>query len=202
MINHKAGLSYLELLIVLMLLAITATLIGGAFDFARQAKVRATAFEAQQEPIILRGHLRRWVENMSPVQAENSFSGGSNGFSFSLNEGLRAQPDVADFALRVFLDDINSLQLEINGTNDSGEIMLQDLRKLETTLASATFSYYGTKPGQPEAWYSTWEEPRLPRLIRFQATRSNGSPVPPLIIHPAVAYHQSLISALFPSPPT
>ena len=200
--NRKAGLSYLELLIVLMLLAITATLIGGAFDFARQAKSRANVFVTQQEPIILRNHLRRWVENMSPVQAENTFSGSANGFSFILDEGLRVQPEAAVIALRIFLNGTRSVQLEITGTNVSGETTLQDLRTLEPNLRTAIFSYYGTKPGQPDRWYNIWEEPRLPRLIRFQATRKDGSPMPPLIIRPAVAYHQSLISALFPSPPT
>ncbi len=200
--NRKAGLSYLELLIVLMLLAITAMLIGGAFDFARQAKTRATAFAVQQEPIILRSHLRRWVENMSPVPVENAFLGNAKGFSFTLNEGLRARPEATTITLQIYLDDTRSAMLKITGTKSSGEMTLQDLRTLEPNLTAAAFSYYGSKLGQPETWHTTWEESRLPRLIRFQATRGDGSPMPPLIIHPAVSYHQSLISALFPSPPT
>ncbi len=197
--NRKAGLSYLELLIVLMLLAITATLIGGAFDFARQAKIRAIALEARQEPIILRSHLRRWVENMSPVPDDNTFEGSAKGFSFTLIGGLRAKPEAASISLRVFLDDTRAAKLEIIGTNASGDIILQELRTLEPSLETASFSYYGANPAN---WQDSWDAPRLPRLIRFQATRSDGSPMPPLVIHPAVAFHQSLISALFPSPPT
>lgn len=200
--NRKAGLSYLELLIVLMLLAITATLIGGAFDFARQAKTRAIAYEAQETPIILRGLLRSWVENMSPVASENGFRGSATGFNFNFGGGLRAKPLAKSIAIHFSLSETNAALIEINGKDDPGAEVLQDTRIFAPALLSPNLSYYGKKSGEAPRWHETWEEPRLPRLIRFQATRPNGSPMPPLVIRPAVAYHQSLISALFPSPPT
>jgi len=200
--NRKAGLSYLELLIVLMLLAITATLIGGAFDFARQAKTRAIAYEAQETPIILRGLLRGWVENMSPVASENGFRGSVDGFSFSFAGGLRAKPLAKSIEIHFALNETNAAAIEIIGNNESGTEILRDTRIFAPALLSPSFSYYGAKPSQSPRWHEVWVEPRLPRLIRFQAARPNGSAMPPLVIRPAAAYHQSLISAPFPSPPT
>ena len=200
--SRKAGLSYLELLIVLMLLAITAILIGGAFDFVRQAKTRAIAFEAQEEPIILRGLLREWVENMSPVVSENQFEGTSNGFGFTMASGLQAIPAANSIRVQFNLGEDITAFVGLLGTNAAGSVVLEETRSFEPRLETASFSYYGAKAGLTLAWHEAWDHGKLPKLIRFQATRSDGSEMPPLIIRPAVAYNQSLISVLFPSPPT
>ena len=196
--NRKAGLSYLELLIVLMLLAITATLIGGAFGFARQAKARAVAYETQETPIVLRGLLRKWVEGMSPVASDNGFIGEATGFSFISSEGLRAQPIATSIAIKMSTNAEASALIEIIGWGESNTEILRDTRVFEPLLISAAFAYYGKKSGETPKWHESWDEPRLPDLVRFQATRLSGSPMPPLIIRPAIAYDQSLISALLP----
>ena len=200
--NRRAGLTFLELLIVMMLLAFVAVLIGGAFDFVRQARERATALEMRQEQIILRGLLRGWVENMSPTAAENEFSGTPERFSFTLSDGLKAKPLAQVVTAEFRLLDPRTARLNLVGLDERGEEIIDESRVFESQLETATLAYYGIKNSTPPRWYEQWQEDHLPQLIRIEAIRGNGDPMPPMIIQPSVAYNQSLISVLFPSPPT
>lgn len=200
--KRNAGLTYLELLIVLMLLAVIAVLIGGAFDFVRQSKERAIEMADREGQVILRGLFRGWVETMSPVTSENNFHGSAEGFSFNFSQKMQAKPNIQLLSIDFRITNNSSAEIALTGFDALGQTLLEKTRVFEPLLQSFSLEYYGKINDSPARWHPEWREDHLPRLIRFQATRENGDPMPPLTIRPGVQYSQSVISLLFPSPPT
>ncbi len=183
-----AGLTYIEMLVSLALLAIMSVLLAGAFDASRRILDRASGLSLDEDALLARLELRRALENARPdATASPTFAGSANGFT-------------AEF--------LGQEDAPLNVTyTPEGELQWQggsaDVTQLAKELTGVRFSYYAIdqSSGQRQ-WTTAWVgENRFPDLIRIEARRPDGSPWPSMVVAPSKRLRQTEISASSPLPP-
>ena len=192
--NPRAGLSLLELLIGLWVMAAAALILASALGMTGRALSRIGAGAADISLLTDRNRLRHWIEAM-PLGAV--LSGDTLGMSFAT---LIDEPPLDMATLTV----VEVLQ---QGTAIALRAGPADGPSLTGTLAETgkivEIRYYGSPDlTSPKAWHDAWpgSSGTLPDLIRIDY-ESGGAPAPPLSVIPALWARQSEISLSSPVPP-
>lgn len=192
--NPRAGLTLLELLIALWVMAAAALILASSLGLTGRALVRIGSDAADIGPLTDRNRLRHWIESMPPGA---TLSGDSTSLAFAtlIDEPPRDMASLTDVQLAL----IEGTLRAIAGPSDTPALTAT----LSETATGLTIRYYGSPlPNSQSGWHDDWPATAiaLPDLIRIDYT-SDVAPAPPLSVIPALASRQSEISLSSPEPP-
>lgn len=179
MSKRQAGFTLLEIMIVLSLLAVLLTLVGGALVGANRAVVKADQYTSRlDERRAAQGFLRQAISQALPLDlAENDHSGaglfvgsaqrmqfaatlpGNLGGGIQLHTLEMSGPE-ADRRLQIAFAQVQDNVLRAWG---EPQVLLHGVNSL-------SLSYRGVTPkGEPTGWLTEWPWPnRLPRAVRIE----------------------------------
>ena len=185
--NPKAGVTLLELLIALWVMAAAAMILSTTLGMAGRALARVGVVSIDVEAITARLMLRRWLEAM-PLQARLTGNDTEMIFGTLIDEPPLTAAQVT----------------EVRVTGTGGAVRASAAEALVAELASngvlLALRYYGSpvRKGLPE-WRADWpvNAERLPDLVQISYTDRNGV-VPPLTVIPARLALQSEMSLSSP----
>lgn len=192
--NPRAGLTLLELLIALWVMAAAALILASSLGLTGRALVRVGSDAADIGPLTDRNRLRHWIESMPPGA---TLSGDSTSLAFAtlIDEPPRDMASLTDVQLAL----IEGTLRAIAGPSDTPALTAT----LSESATGLTIRYYGSPlPNSQSGWHDDWPATAIaqPDLIRIDYT-SDVAPAPPLSVIPALASRQSEISLSSPEPP-
>jgi len=167
--HSKAGLSLLEMLVALALMAVIGAGLAVSLNLGVQAFDRVGRTAQLQPELALRARLRVWLASAaSPDRLSNislNFEGTAQRLSFVTFAPTPFAPDAAATRITVMLGD--QISLRADTLRDDGEM----IERFEGTLAgdakNAILSYYDTST-DPPGWFSDWpNHASLPVLVRI-----------------------------------
>ncbi|MEE9455327.1 MAG: prepilin-type N-terminal cleavage/methylation domain-containing protein [Paracoccaceae bacterium] len=172
--RSDSGLTLLELLVALAIMAIIAAGLAQTLGQGIRVWEASKTVQSRQEPIILRTHLRNWVEQaVAPnrlLPHDNSFSGNNMGFSFLTLHRTPYNALAAAQRIRVYAT-IDKLFVTIAYLDDAGDQISNETRQLSDS--TAIFSYF-IRTSEGGEWTPKWsDEPTLPDLIRIESLDPN-----------------------------
>jgi hypothetical protein len=192
--NPRAGLSLLELLIGLWVMAAAALILAAALGMTGRALSRIGEGAADISLLTDRNRLRHWIEAM-PLGAVLSGDALEMTFATLIDE---PPMDMATLTLVEVVQQEESIALRAGPAE--GPSLTGLLAAKGRILA---IRYYGS-PDQTaaKAWSDSWTGRAgvLPDLVRIDY-ESGGAPAPPLSVIPALWARQSEISLSSPAPP-
>ncbi|MEL7092175.1 MAG: prepilin-type N-terminal cleavage/methylation domain-containing protein [Pseudomonadota bacterium] len=173
----RAGLSLIELLVSLALLALIAAGLAGAFGVGVQVFDRAQAVATDQAELALRRQLRATLLEALPPNRitpfPNTFAGDPDKLSFVTLKPWAFAPDAAASRVDVGWSG-GALTLTLVAVDDSGAPLDQWDHVLSEGVGDVAFAYLDTS-GETPVWEGTWRDrPDLPALVRITGT--GGSP--------------------------
>jgi|GEM_PF-5558706 len=208
--GSTSGLSLLETLISLALLASMTALIAGTLDYNRRVWERGAIAENAALAGILRRDLQLWLE-WATFRATGAvgpvFAGDAEGFAYGGGVARDGFDGVSAAVLT--LDLVRSggrvqPQVGVTLTRPEAEApLVQSSGMISAALSDASITYYGRQSqNDPLTWHPNWTvSDRPPVLIKITGIRPNGTPIPPLVIKPREALAQRRISLSSPLPP-
>ncbi len=165
--HHDEGLSLLELLIALALMAIIAAGLSQSLGLGIRVWETSQRIDEPEEALILRARLRGWIERAEPpnrlLPFDNEFTADQDGFSFLTLAPTPHMPEAA--AMRVSITrSPDGLIMMLTYLDDFGEPLETDTRKLSES--EPLFSYFDdAEPG----WVPEWQEKSyLPALVKIE----------------------------------
>lgn len=169
--SRRSGLTLLELLISLGLLALIMAGVASAMNFGLRLYGRSAELGAIGEEIAVRVRLRGLLSNALPPSQlapfPVSFNGDASGFAFTTLATGGIAPQAA--ALRVRVNQAQDLLLNLVALDDEGTetpILELPLRKGKGAVRFAYFDASQTSG----IWLSEWPDPsRLPALVQITA---------------------------------
>lgn len=173
----RAGLSLLELLVALALLAVITSGLAGAFGIGTQVFDRAQSLGAQQEEVAARRQLRSALMQALPIARitpfPNSFVGASDRVQFVTLKDAAFAPDAAALRFDVIWSG-TTLSMTVEAIDDTGAVLEQWSHILSRDVRDVSFQFLDTSGETPE-WTPFWSNrPDLPGLVRI--TGAGGSP--------------------------
>jgi len=169
--NNRSGLSLLELLVALAIMAVIATGLSRSLGLGVRVWESSQSIQEREEPLILRSQLRDWLEQALPpnrlVPFDNSFIGTTTGFSFLT---LAETPFAANTAaLRIEVTSADRLLILRVSYLDDMEIVIRSEERILTHFETPPeFSFYSTEADK-EGWQSSWDsELLLPELVKIE----------------------------------
>ena len=181
--NRRAGVTLLEMLIALWVMAAAAVILSSSLGLTGRALQRVGAEAADVDALAARAVLRRWLEEM-PVAAR--LSGDATAMEFG---ALIDTPPLS--AARV-----EGVRVAMDGT--ALRAVAADGAVVAELSAEGTLTgirYFGDG-----AWREDWPGGALPEAIRIDYL-DRGRVVPPLTVIPARRARQSEMSLSSPVPP-
>jgi prepilin-type N-terminal cleavage/methylation domain-containing protein len=183
----KAGVTLLELLIALWVMAAAAMILSSTLGLVGRALARVGAVSHEVEAMTARLMLRRWLEAM-PLQARLTGSGSEMTFATLIDE-----PPLTAARLT-----------EVRVSGDGGAVRASAAEAVVAELAPTgdelALRYYGSPvPGGLPEWRADWpvNADRLPDLVQISYA-DRGSVLPPLTVIPARLARQSEMSLSSP----
>jgi hypothetical protein len=186
--NRRAGVTLLELLIALWVMAAAAVILASTLGLAGRALVRVGADAADVEAITARVMLRRWLEGM-PVGAR--IVGDAGGMTFG---ALIDEPPMT--AARVTEVRVTAEGGAVRAVAGDGALAAE----LAGEGALVGLAYFGSPgPGIAPGWRTDWPATAeiLPDLVRI-SYETEGRIAPPLTVRPARLARQSEMSLSSP----
>lgn len=199
--NRRAGVALLETLIALLVMAMIAALVSGVTGGSIRVLVRSAALGDDLQQALNRRDLRLWLEHaiIEPV-----IGGPFAGF-VGTETGLSAltSPPAGTFwpGAPTSVTLTENAQFVAQGQGEDGQPVLRQ-GALAPEGQRISLLYWGRlAENQGDTWYFNWPSAApLPGLVKITFT-GPGRPVPPLIIRPAKAFHQSEMSLSSLVPP-
>lgn len=192
--NPQAGLSLLELLIGLWVMAAAALILAAALGMTGRALSRIGEGAADISLLTDRSRLRHWIEAM-PLGAV--LSGDALAMSFAT---LIDEPPLDMATLTM----VEVVQQEDTITLRAGPAVGPSLTGVLAAKGRIlAIRYYGSPDlTAPKTWHDAWTGSSgvLPDLVRIDY-ESGGVPAPPLSVIPALWARQSEMSLSSPVPP-
>ena len=189
--NPQAGVTLLELLIALWVMAAAAVILSSTLGLAGRGLARVGAEAADVEAITARVVLRRWLEGM-PVGAQITGDGAGMTFGALIDEPPLSAAQVTE--------------VRVTGEGGAVRAMAGDgalVAELAGEGVLVAVAYYGSPgPGIAPGWREDWPPTAeaLPELVRI-IYETEGRVAPPLTVIPARLERQSEMSLSSPSPP-
>ncbi|MEM7671572.1 MAG: prepilin-type N-terminal cleavage/methylation domain-containing protein, partial [Pseudomonadota bacterium] len=192
----KAGLTLLELLIALTLLAMIGAALARSTELGVQVWRRAETFPAVDQSVVLRAHLRRWIEEMKPhevsIGARQEVVGSDKSLRFVTSSWIgfpKAEPETrVTLEIIANAEDTASLKITLEALARDGSVSHREERYLIEQAKSIRLRYFHRQSatGGSEGWQDSWASGgRLPTLIALHVTPGEGQDVwPPLIVAP------------------
>lgn len=200
--NPRAGVTLLETLIGLLVMAMVAALLSAAFGTNLRLLSRSQVSTALVDQALARRDFRVWLEHAleSPVPNDprTIISGTATELRFlSVPPGDQFWPGIAT-EVSIGPDATAS------GVGTAPDRLAERTLSLEMapTGASVRFRYWGrSQPDRPFEWHDEWSQAQgLPDLIRISLVGEEPLP-PPMAIRPAKAWRQSEMSLSSLVPP-
>lgn len=185
----KSGLSLLELLLALALLAVIAAGLVGTVGLGIRLNDRTSALAEEHDPLAARRLLRALLQSALPPDRitpfDPAFQGGANGFAFVSLAGRSLAPDAAAIRVAVTVQGTD-LVMTVDTIPDKG----QGRTVLTTLLAARTegvaISYFDGL-ADPPGWSESWDfDTRLPDLVRVEIPEGSKPDWPEFTVSPAL----------------
>lgn len=176
-LGARRGLSLLELLVALALLALIASGLAGAFGVGTQIFERARGLGSHQDELAARRQLRSALMQALPptriTPFPNSFLGAPDRLRFVTLKNAPYATDAS--ALRFDLGwSGDTLTLDVQAIDDTGVAQSEWEHILSTDVQQVSFQFLDMTGDAPE-WTPFWSDrPDLPALVRI--TGQGGSP--------------------------
>ena len=170
--RDRSGLSLMELLVALVLVAIIATGLASATGLGVSLLDRTSTLPQSRVEIAMRTRLRYWLASATSgtriANFPTNLRGDAQTLTFTTFAPTPFAPDST--ALRLTVDGSGSdLVLEINHLGDDGSVVQSDKRNLARNISEVAFSYYSDDPEDP-GWREVWNTTdRLPAFVRIMA---------------------------------
>lgn len=192
--NPRAGVTLLELLVSLAMMAALALILASTLDVTARGAGRLGAEAQGLAPLLDRATLRRWIEDMPPGAI---LVGSAERMSFDTL--IDAPPFWAGELTRISIERSGEAVRAV-ALLPSGDIGREILLSEES--ADFALAYWGRLPsGVGHAWFTEWPPGAgLPDLVRISYD-IDGRAAPPLSVRPARAAHHSVMSLSSLSPP-
>jgi len=204
--NPQRGLSQLELLVSLVIMAMVTVLLANALNFNRQALDRARGLSDSTDLLIARTTLRDWMEDMPVVFGEETavefFDGQSAGLRFKAY--LRDQSFWGGETVEISLSlQSETLRIEAQGVHPNGTEPLSQTIDLARDVSAFEIGYFGRRSTDSgPTWHAAWQDrTQLPDLVKIEWEQGDGVPMPPLTLQPALKDRQSVMSLSSLVPP-
>lgn len=188
--RNRRGLSLMELLVALTLVAVITGALATSTRFGVQLLDRTSALQVASPEIALRTRLRHWMTTATPPTRLASFPtnlvGTTTQVSFTTLAPAHFAPNSA--ALRVTITASgDALLLKIDELSDLGEVIATFDRTLASNVTGAQIRYYSDDLEGP-GWQTSWENvARLPRLIQITTDDGSTPPWPEFTVNLALA---------------
>ncbi|WP_415400589.1 prepilin-type N-terminal cleavage/methylation domain-containing protein [Tateyamaria sp. SN3-11] len=175
--HRRAGLSLIELLVSLALLALIAAGLAGAFGVGTQVYDRARALNQHQEELAARRQLRSALAQALPLYRitpfPNSFVGAPDRLQFVTLKETPYAPDASALKVEVLWAS-NTLSMLVEAIDDRGTVLASWDHTLARDVRNVTFQYLDDSGDVPD-WAPVWTgTPELPDLI--QIVGEGGAP--------------------------
>ncbi|MCU0828299.1 MAG: prepilin-type N-terminal cleavage/methylation domain-containing protein [Tabrizicola sp.] len=201
--NPKSGVTLLETMVGLLVMAMVAGLIASGFGTTARFFGRNEQASARVDQAIARRDLRIWLEHALPSAVPGDdravFAGSSGELVF-----LAVPPGGVFWpgsATEVVLNgpEASALATGLTPTQDSNRQVALDLSPTGTRLS---LRYWGqVSPDEPARWHDSWPATAgLPDLVRIAFEGADMAP-PPMIVRPAKAWTHSEMSLSSLVPP-
>lgn len=200
------GVSLLELLISLAILAMLTIAITSIFGLGRRVWDASDRFEGRIEVAIVRDRLRHALEHMPVPNANLSgadvFVGSKDQFRFLISGHALGKSDARNYWVGVETNQTSSSRTLQAFEGPVGE-EASDHRVIATGFTDVVISYYGSKTSSAApGWYDEWSDSRLlPKLVKISFVTGANRPIPPFAVQPAKVTRQRLISLSSLVPP-
>jgi len=167
--NQKAGLSLLELLVSLTLLAFISLGLVGALGLGVRLYDRTSSLSVQSSPLAARTQLRSFLSAAEPRPPETSgtaftlFSGKHDSLEFTTYAFTELVPTASQLVVRLHVDN-GYLRLHISGRDHSGSTIEEFGSVLASNVTSIAVSYFSN-----DTWNESWDASgRLPQLVNVE----------------------------------
>ena len=205
---HERGFTLLELLVVLALSSLLATLAYSGVQLGSTARARVVV-QADREArgwavrnVIRRSIVSAYPAYRSPIYADRTIAFEGQSTSISLVSTLPEAAQAGVFAhmrFRVASDRpaptlILEWRLDLPASNDQAPIPFQQVDLLEG-VDLVTFHYYGpTDSRGPAQWNDLWiNRTSLPELVVVHVERTDRTPWPDLVVEPKISVNTACI---------
>lgn len=187
--GRRTGLTLLELLIGLALLATILTALLAATRLGANLLDRTQSLDTEQSAIAARVRLRGWVQTAQPpnliTNIPISFEGTQDYFSFVTLSRASFATQAAAIRVSVAVE-TDGLGMIVQSLDDDGGV-LGEWPVLLDPSSAFTFSYWDAYSESPD-WQSNWTvEERIPNLVKIEATSSDVTDWPTFTVAPALA---------------
>lgn len=182
--SPRAGLSILELLIALAVLALIAAGLSGAMGLGIQVWDRSRALQDADTPVILRQRLRTWIAQAAPptrlTNFSTAFSGASSNLSFVTFAETPFAPQAAALRVHLRLEEETLMLIYDELDDNGGTLATHEFPMTQATdLSIGYFDVEDRETGWQSAWTATH---KLPDLIRIEAGIAPRTDWPVLIV--------------------
>lgn len=188
--SSKRGLSLLELLVALALLAAIMVGLLAATRMSVGMLDRTASISADNPSLAIRVRLRGWLERAAAPNIITNiplvFEGDGQKFAFTTFAYAGFATDSAALRISVEIDG-GDLNMTTTTLDDDGNEITSYAHQLVTDASNATISYYDSAPDVND-WVSSWDHSnRLPSLVRLEMDEGSTPDWPSFIVAPAMA---------------
>lgn len=201
--HAKLGITQLELMISLAIMALIAVFLANTLNFNRLSLERIQLTSRQTEQYLNRETLRTHIEEIPITAVEpDLFQGTAESLVFKtvvLDGSFWAGEWTT---VRLSRGDDDGLSMQMSGRHPSEAIPQQSELSLASNISGFSILYYGFRQAEQKAlWGETWAEGnRLPDLVKIEWDTS-GRPSPPLTFVPGKVERQRYMSLSSLVPP-